>query len=113
MYNRYIPQSDGTYRRKQIQDLQPQPPKSKPCPPEKPKDPPPKPPMDPCEKEPPRNPPCRQCPQQSAGGFLRNLLPKDFDTGDLLIILLLLIMAGDSEEGQNNALLTLALDLFM
>lgn len=113
MYNRYIPQSDGTYRRKQVQDAQPQPPKQKPCPPEKPMDPPPKPPKEPCEKEPPKNIPCQHCPQQNAGNFLRNLLPKDFDTGDLLIILLLLIMAGDSEDGQNNALLTLALYLFM
>lgn len=113
MYNRYIPQSDGTYRRKQVQDAQPQPPRQKPCPPEKPMDPPPKPPKEPCEKEPPKNVSCQHCPQQNAGNFLRNLLPKDFDTGDLLIILLLLIMAGDSEDGQSNALLTLALYLFM
>lgn len=69
--------------------------------------------MDPCEKEPPRNPPCRQCPQQSAGGFLRNLLPKDFDTGDLLIIILLLLMAGDCPDDQNTALLTLIIYFFM
>jgi hypothetical protein len=44
---------------------------------------------------------------------LRQLLPKNFDTGDLLIILLLLLMAGDSKEDQNTALLTLALYLFL
>lgn len=54
---------------------------------------------------------------KSQGGsvtdFLRQLLPKDFDTGDLLIVLLLLLMAGDCQEEQNTALLTLALYLFM
>ena len=50
---------------------------------------------------------------QSVTGFLRRLLPKDFDTGDLLIVLLLLLMAGDSCDDQNNALLTLALYFFM
>ena len=45
--------------------------------------------------------------------FLRRLLPGDFDTGDLMIVLLLLLMAGDSQEEQSNAMLTLALYLFM
>jgi hypothetical protein len=44
---------------------------------------------------------------------LRRLLPKDFDTGDLLIVILLLLMAGDSCDDQNNALLTLALYFLM
>ncbi len=42
-------------------------------------------------------------------GFLRQLLPKDFDTGDLIVVLLLLLMAGDCPEDRNTALLTLAL----
>ena len=44
---------------------------------------------------------------------MRQLLPKDLDTGDLMIILLLLLMAGDCAEDQNTALLTLVLYLFM
>lgn len=56
-------------------------------------------------------PPCRQ--NVSAGSFLRQLLPKQIDTGDLMIILLLLLMAGDCAEDKNTALLTLALYLFM
>jgi hypothetical protein len=44
---------------------------------------------------------------------LRRLLPKDFDTGDLFIVLLLLLMAGDSYDDQNTALLTLALYFMM
>lgn len=45
--------------------------------------------------------------------FLRQLLPKNLDTEDLLIILLLLLMSGDCAEDQNTALLTLAIYLFL
>ena len=55
----------------------------------------------------------REQKESSASSFLRNLLPRDLDTGDLLIIVLLLLMAGDHPEEQNNALLTLAIYLFM
>jgi hypothetical protein len=48
-----------------------------------------------------------------AGDFLRRLIPKDLDTGDLLIIVLLLLMSADCQEEKNSALLTLALYLFM
>ena len=119
MYNRYIPQPDGSYRRNRC-----------PEPPSHPKPQPPKPvskPEPPCtEQEPqPSCPPPREepkpCPRpkpnpQKTGSvtdFLRNLLPKDFDTADLLIVLLLLLMAGDCREDQNTALLTLVLYLFL
>ncbi len=106
MYNRYIPQPDGTYRKNRIEDPAPAP---------RPQqmhfeEPPPPPP--PCNDDPkPKPPPCRQ--GIDAGDFLRRLLPKNMDTGDLLVIILLLLMAGDSTEDKNNALLTLALYLFM
>jgi hypothetical protein len=45
--------------------------------------------------------------------FLRQLLPRDFDTGDLIVVLLLLLLAGDCPEDRSTALLTLALYLFM
>ena len=107
MYNRYIPQPDGSYRRNRMSDaarpapVRPVPPKA---PPEKPPCAPPKPEPQPCAKPKPELP---------AGGFLRQLLPKDFDTGDLIVVLLLLLMAGDCEEDRNNALLTLALYFLM
>lgn len=113
MYNRYIPQADGTYRRNRIPD----PPGQQRSQPHR-NPPPPK-------NEPPEVPPCTSqrehnvnrhlIPEQhgSAGSFLRQLLPKDLDTGDLLIILLLLLMAGDREEEKGSALLTLALYLLM
>lgn len=108
MYNRYVPQSDGSHRRRFVPD----PPKAQPCPP---------PPVNPepecCPPPPPPPQPRRQnCParQEAKGfGFLKNLLPRDFDTGDLLILLLLLLMAGDCQEDQNWAMLTLALYLFL
>jgi hypothetical protein len=64
---------------------------------------------------PPRRPHLTAPPKEttSAGSFLRNLLPKEFDTGDLMIVLLLLLMAGDCSEDRNTALLTLALYFFM
>ena len=103
MYNRYIPQSDGSYSRKTmgersksvqdviIKEAQEPPAPVKASPP-------------PAPSHPVNN---------SVPSFLRQLLPKEFDTGDLLIVLLLLLMAGDCEEERNNALLTLALYFFM
>lgn len=55
----------------------------------------------------------RSCQSTSVSGFLKQLLPKDFDTGDLLIVLLLLLMAGDYEDDKTTALLTLLLYFFM
>lgn len=99
MYNRYIPQSDGSYSRKSVQNQNHVPPKQ---PPAKSAPPPPEP-----------APVPRQPSSQGIGGFLRQILPKEFDTGDLLIVLLLLLMADDCEEEKHNALLTLALYFFM
>lgn len=107
MYNRYIPQDDGSHRRNPVRnDNQPvrAPVNSR----------------EPMHQEEesqsptltqPDSPNIRE--KQSAGSFLRGLLPRDLDTGDLLIIVLLLLLAGDSKEDKNNALLTLALYLFM
>jgi hypothetical protein len=97
MYNRYIPQADGSYRRNRMEDKSPE--KPTPTPPEPP-----------CEPQPPNREPPRHDP---VSGFLRQLLPKDFDTGDLIVILLLLLMAGDCEEDRNNAILTIALYFLM
>lgn len=117
MYNRYIPQPDGSYQRNRIQEpsvKQEQPLIAPPsCTQETPKErcadcifkPSPQRPLPPRQK--------RNTPPVSIGKFLKNLLPRDFDTEDLLIILLLLLMAGDCQEDQNTALLTLAMYLFM
>lgn len=130
MYNRYVPQSDGTYRRNRMPDSpprqspissEPEPPKQAPCPPA---------PTESCPCPLQRSAPCcpepRQLPQRrpksaakkqdyenSIGGFLKHLLPKNFDTADLIVVLLLLLMSGDCAEDQNTALLTLVLYLFL
>ena len=108
MYNRYIPQPDGSYRRNPTQEPRQHPQRSgqpKTAPP--PKSPAPSP-------ETVYHPPHQHHPvQEPVGGFLRQLIPKGFDTGDLIVVLLLLLMAADCKEGQNSALLTLALYLFL
>ena len=112
MYNRYVPRSDGSYQRNWVPDQQPSSRRStKPAPP---------PPQTECHKptpqhgthpEPPKPlPPHRPEP---VGNFLQQLLPRNFDTGDLIIVLLLLLLAGDCQEEQNHALLTLALYFLM
>lgn len=115
MYNRYIPQSDGSYRRSRVPDAScpPEPPHPQPIPTPQPAPPPPcsaKP--EPTYPRPRRDKPPISKQDGNALGFLKQLLPKNFDTGDLLIVLLLLIMAADSDD-QNTALLTLALYFLM
>ena len=100
MYNRYTPQPDGSYRRNRMPDE------------------PHRPPPQPNHQQPPPIPVHHEKPPASSQGgsilgFLKNLLPKDLDTGDLLIIILLLLMAGDCQEEQNSAILTLAIYLFL
>ena len=105
MYNRYVPQNDGSYSRHHMPD------KSRPVHNAPPPAPEPK-----CQPEcPPQMPtqPCSSRQEMGIGGFLRHILPKEFDTGDLMILLLLLLMAGDCQEDQNWAILTLVLYLFL
>ena len=112
MYSRYVPQNDGTYRRSRLPDQIPKPP-APPPPPESPR---PCPPPEPSKSPPPPRPrprPCREPENPSVLTFLRQLLPRDFDSGDLLVIVLLLLISGDCREDQNTALLTLALYLFL
>lgn len=100
MYNRYIPQQDGSHKRSRVEEQAQTAPLQNPLPP----------------PEPPRQqsiPEHRPPPAGNITGFLRQLLPKDFDTGDLIVVLLLLLMAGDKPEDRNTALLTLALYCFL
>lgn len=132
MYNRYIPQPDGTYRRRPADVPQPQQPPRPEPPRRNPDFSPPQPQgKTPCQKNPPCSnprrqerpappPPRRKPPQQppqdsffGIGNFLHQLLPKDFCMEDLMVVLLLLLMSGNGEEDQNFALLTLGLYLFL
>ena len=123
MYNRYIPQPDGSYHRRRIQDQTrpPEPAKNTACSPPEPPRPPeglPEPGGKPhcAHLHPPRpyHPPQKKQEQDPSGilSFLRQLLPRNFDTADLIVILLLLLISADSCD-DNSALLTLALYLFL
>lgn len=121
MYNRYIPQNDGSYRRSRIPE--PQREVTRPAAPPNIATPP----AEPCHQEsasvscpncihtPPSRPapPARKQTPTGIGSFLKQLLPRNFDTEDLLIVLLLLLIASDCREDQNSALLTLVLYLFL
>ncbi len=122
MYNRYIPQPDGSYRRRPADVPQSAPPPR----PEPPRQEPPCQKNPPCSHQrrqerpapppPPRRKPPQQPPQDSflgIGNFLHQLLPKDFCMEDLMVVLLLLLMSGSGEDDQNFALLTLGLYLFL
>ena len=110
MYNRYRPQPDGSYQKNTFQDKAP-PPKQSSLPP----------PLNNQNLAPPSkpadHPPSNQAPppiiENSIPTFLKRLLPKDMDTGDLFIILLLLLMAGDNQEHKTHSILTLALYFLM
>lgn len=123
MYNRYIPQPDGSYRKNRIQDSHKeseQPIGSVPVPvPVSTPD---------CSTLGSSCPHCPNNTQKKQGGrarpmppvqnvstisFLKQLLPKDFNAEDLLVVLLLLLMTGNSHDDQNSALLTLVLYLFL
>ena len=125
MYNRYIPQADGSFQRHPFPDAQPQHQATAPAAKPEPKK------EEPCQSPQPDSIPlsgsrCTHCPMRhrrctkaktagSSGinGFLSQLLPDDFDTGDVMVILLLLLMSADRSEDQSTALLTLALYLFL
>lgn len=84
MYNRYIPNSDGTMKKETVPE--PEQPKVMPTLPINSND--------------------------GITNFLSKILPANLDNTDFLIAVLLMLMSADAES-QNNALLTLAFYLFM
>ncbi len=126
MYNRYIPQSDGTFRRSQIPE---RPPSRRPASPQQPMNrPSPNPTQQPVQNQVDSRPnqkqqswnppPQRSCgPSEntagSIGSFFKGLLPQNFDTEDLIVVLLLLLMSGNNNSDQNAALMTLGIYLFL
>lgn len=113
MYNRYVPQGDGSFQRSAIPD----PPRREP-PKEPPRPVPPPNPQPPLPKEPQQPPsPPEPCPPpeekyrepQRATDFFSRLLPQNMDSGDLLMLLILLLLLNDGSGDAPPALLTLAL----
>ena len=116
MYNHYIPQSDGSYRRSTMPEGSRRPqtrpqqtnPQSRQAPPPPAQDPPPPEPPHCTEPAAPPAPP----PQYRSEGilsFLRGLLPRDADSTDLLVILILLLMNRDDDPDSISPMLTIAL----
>ncbi len=134
MYNRYLPQPDGSYRRQRVQEpvIPVSPPphqqtaqeRDAPAPQQDREIPDRRETAAPSQEQQPttrsqspqreqqNQSPHRPAPQ-SVDGFLRQLLPADFDTGDLMVVLLLLLIAGDNPDQRGNALMTLLLYLMM
>lgn len=111
MYNRYTPQKDGSYQRRQVPDRTAPPPPPTPRPEEQPREQPSVPiPVEPA-CQPVQEHPCQRNTPAEGGrkGIFSNLLPKDLDSGDLIILLLLLLLLNDGSEEAPSALLTMAL----
>ena len=83
MYNRYVPTQDGTFLRQSLPDQVPLP----------------------TSREPVKD--------QTVGSFFSNLFPSGFEAEDLIVVLLLLLISGNSENGPNTALITLVVYLFL
>ena len=110
MYNHYIPQSDGSFRRNSVPEPNRRPPKP-PAPPPPPK-PEPEPKQECHEPAPPPPPAAQPCPPpqpENPLSFLRKLIPKDLDISDLIIIGLLLLLSADDCGDDLSPLLTIAL----
>lgn len=115
MYNHYIPQSDGSFRRSSVPEPNrrsgPRPQQQHPNPSAQASKPEPQPCPPPPQPQPePRREQTRSC-QEHPGifSFLRRLLPKDTDSTDLIVIVLLLLLCSEEEEGDLAPLLTIAL----
>lgn len=102
MYNRYTPQADGSYQRNRLPDTLH--PGTQNVAPEKHRAP---------EPPPQCMPPPPEPQHEGILSLFKNLLPKNIDTGDLIIVLLILLMSNDCEKDRNHALLTLALYFFL
>lgn len=107
MYNRYTPRQDGGYHRDRVPEAS-EPVRNHPQSPQQ------------QNHNPPQHPapPQQNCPApcpmpSSASGFLSGLLPKNMDTGDLLMLLILLLLLHDGSESAPDPLLTIALFFLM
>lgn len=97
MYNRYVPDAAGVYRQTTVESVPdvpdaPQPPLPPPaCP------------------APPPPVPAAEPGRRSLSGLLERFLPRGMDTGDLLVLLILILLAVDGEEEDSlSVILTIA-----
>ena len=99
MYNRYVPDAAGVYRQTTVETV-PDIPDTPPQPPVQPAAPPLPPPPPALAAEPGR---------RSLSSLLERFLPRGMDTGDLLVLLILILLAVDGEEEDSlSVILTIA-----
>ena len=97
MYNRYIPNGKGSFDCQHVPSPRPA---QKPGPPPAPAPPPPKPPAPPASDahRPPKPAPPPPPPEKPPGSALQLHLPEKLDTGDLLVLLVLLLVLQEDED---------------
>lgn len=96
MYNRYVPDASGVYHSSTVAPP-PQPPA----------------PQASAQQPLPPPPPVPEPPVHGRSGLLSGLLPRSIDTGDLLVLLILLLLVLDGEQEDDlTALLAIAIYLF-
>ncbi|MBQ6432042.1 MAG: hypothetical protein IJJ99_09250 [Oscillospiraceae bacterium] len=111
MYHRYMPMGNGQYRRQDIPERRPAPPvpPPKPAPPVPPPPPPTAPPPRPIPPPPPMSaPPTAPLPVP----FLEKLFP-GMDSGDLLLLLIMLLLLSEGTEDAVSTVMTLAIFLIL
>lgn len=104
VYHRYVPNANGTYDRQVVETPSQQPIRLQSratCPPPE-----------------PIPPACETCPHRenasSRGHFLSRLLPRGLDSGDLLVLaILLLLLIDGNEDDLMSVLVTIAAFLFL
>lgn len=106
MYHRYMPTGNGQYRRQDIPDRKPAPP----VPPTMPAPEPPIPPPPPMPPPIPAPPPPPRPPLPIP--FLEKLLP-GVDSGDLLLLLIMLLLLSEGTEDATSVVMTLAIFLML
>ena len=125
MYHRYMPNANGQYRRQTVQEAKPAP-----CPPDRNAAPKQNAPAQRCE---PKEAPARECPPgitppsarkdctpkeqppacRQPQSIARPALFADMDSGDLLLLALLLLLITEGNEDAGPTILTLALALIL
>lgn len=110
MYHRYLPNGNGQYRRQDIPDRKPAPP----VPPTMPAPPPPPAAPEPIPVPPPPPPPPRSVPPPAPFPipFLEKLFP-GMDSGDLLLLLIMLLLLSEGTEDAVSTVMTLAIFLIL
>ncbi len=106
VYNRYVPQADGSFRKTTVQEPLDCDGSSIPY----------EPPMIPCQHlDEGKSGGCGRCCSSGLGlgSFFRNLFPQGLDVEDLIVVLLLLLLSQDGGKNGNRALLTLGAYLFL